>query len=481
MTSAASTSRGPVRPVDTLIVALSMRNPESLLAALPFLRYFGERGLSELAVLRDPTTRVILVNTEEIDQWIIDRTLRDLSAGDERARRSMEERLDCLVPSACGAAPLAEAVLADPGTLERLQDALRSSRSAMLVNYGAFSETDELAARLGIPAEEGPAGPAELWGTKAGGKSLLHEAQVLCPPGELEVVRSVEAATAAAHRLATADPQTERVIVRLSTSEFGDGLGNAIVRCSTLLRTGDLRRAIDSMHLSWAEYCGELELGGAIVEHHIESATCWPSAQAIIGRDGVLSVLAVHEQIMVGDAYRGCRFPVDAALAEPVIEAMRRVGGALQRHGFRGSFGVDFLAAGGRTYATEINIRKLGPSHVIKAVADLAAAGGAVSGHGAGSIIGLPIAYVHRWLHDPGLYTALTPASALEALRSRGLAYDPQTRTGTLLHIMGGLRAAGYVETTSVARTAAEANEVDERAVAALTDAAHRALNVTSR
>jgi hypothetical protein len=343
------------------------------------------------------------------------------------------------------------------------------------VNFTASHATDELAEQLGIPAEEAPVGLAERWGTKSGSKTVFRQAAVLCPRGDPDAVRSVAAATHAAQRLATADPPPERVIVRLNASAWGDGFGNAVVRCSTLLRTGDLQRSVETLAQPWQEYCQELADGGAIVEEYVPDGTCCPSAQGRIGRDGTIELLAVHEQILVAGEYLGCTFPAEQDVTVAISDAMTSVGVALARHGVRGSFGVDFIVSGGKAYATEINLRKVGPSHVIQAVHALILGGSAT-----GSIVGMPGAYVHRRLHRPELFTALNPQSALAALRREGLSYDPRTRTGTLLHIMGALRPVGYVETTSVATTPAQARELDEQALAALTATARDSLGAAS-
>jgi hypothetical protein len=473
LTPIGSTGRsGSAGAADTLILLPSLGYSEGLLEALPYTRYLGERSLSELETLRDPSMRVVLVTAEKIDPWIIDHTLADFSAGDEALQRDMHRRVACLVPDPSGA-PLADSVLADHRTMARLHDETRPPRSALLVNFAASQTIDELAEQLGVPAEEAPAGPAHRWGTKAGSKTLFREGGVLCPRGDLDVVRSVAAATSAAQRLAFADSPPERVIVRLNASTWADGFGNAVVRCSTLRRTGDLHQSIETLPQPWDAYCRELEADGAIVEEYIGNATCSPSAQARLGAEGELELLAAHEQILDAGEYLGCRFPIEHDTADVLLDAMTRVGTTLKSHGVRGTFGVDFIISGGRSYATEINLRKIGPSHVIQTIRALIGGAGADRG---GAILGMPVAYVHRRLHRPSLFTALTPQSAMAALRRDGLSYDRGTRSGTVLHIMGALGPVGYVETTSVATTPADARDIDERAVEVLSATARHTL-----
>lgn len=275
-----------------------------------------------------------------------------------------------------------------------------------------------------------------------------------------------------ARRLAAADPPAERVIVKLDSSEWASGIGKAVVCCGTLQRTGDLQRSVERLLQPWEDYSRALADGGAIVEEYVPGATSWPSAQGYVRSHGGVELLAVHEQILVEGEYLGCIFPVGQDVALEAGDALLRLGVALERRGFHGSFGVDFIVAAGRLYATEVNVRKVGTSHVIKAVH--AHIGQEAPGTSR-SIMGMPIAYLHRRLHEPELLTALTPRSALGALHRHRLTYDRRTHTGTLLHILGALRPAGFVETTSIARTSVHASEIDEQATAVLTAAARTA------
>lgn len=461
-----------VSRADTLILLPSMNYSEGVLAAVPYARYFGERSLSELVALREPDVRVVLVNADKIDPWIIDQALVSLSIGDEPLQRDMRRRLRCLVPSSGGRTSLAEAVLADPQVIAHLRHAVRGARSALLVNFAASDATDELAEQLGIPAEERDAEFADRWGTKSGGKTLFHESGVRCARGELEVVHSENAVMRLARRLATADPPAERVIVKLDSSEWASGIGNAVVRCGALQRTGDLQRSVERLLQPWDDYSRALTADGAIVEEYLPGITSWPSAQGYVRSHGGVELLAVHEQILVEGEYLGCIFPVRQDVAFETGDALLRLGDALERRGFHGSFGVDFIVADGRLYATEVNVRKVGPSHVIK---DVHTHIGRHAADTSRSIMGMPIAYVHRRLYKPELLTALTPRSALGALHRHRLTYDRCTHTGTLLHILGALRPAGFVETTSIARTLARACEIDEQATTVLTAAARTA------
>ena len=466
-----TTPPAPV-PADTIIVLPSMSYSAGVLSAVPYARYLGERSLSELATLRDPGASATLVSADEIDPWVIDRTLADLSAGDESRQVDMRRRLCCLVPAENGDASLARRVLADADVMARLHAAVRRARSALLVNFAPSASTDEVAQRLGIAVEEGPAGLAEHWGTKSGSKELFYESGVLCPRGQLEVVSSVGGVTRLARRLADADPPAERVMVKLDASGWASGIGNAVVRSATLRRSEDLGLSVDRLLQPWGDYVRALEDGGAIVEEYVAGASAWPSAQGHVRRAGGFELLAVHDQILVDGEYLGCTFPVAADVAREVGDAMGRIAATLERRDFHGSLGVDFIVAEGRIYAMEVNLRKIGPSHVIKAVCAQLEPESSDRTRG---VCGIPIAYVHRRLYEPDLLTGLTARRAFAVLEREGLAFDRREQTGTLLHVAGALHPAGFVETTSIAKTLRQAHDLHARAVAALRSAARAA------
>jgi hypothetical protein len=443
--------------VGVVVLLPSRATSASLLTRLPFIRHFDERGLSDLAVLRDGRTRVVLVTAEPIDPWILERELVGLAEGDEDAARDMRRRLVCVVMSPGGATTVADAVLADLGAVDRLRHELRGTASGLLVNSDASEACDRLGEMLGVAVEQSPASLSAQWATKSGSKTLFREAGVPCARGGPEVVRGVADTMRAVRQLAAAAPGVERVIVKLDAAGFGAGVGNALVRVDALLRGGDLGGAVESMQQPWESYARELAAGGAIVEEFFPDLSSSPSAQGHIAADGSFELLAVHDQILASGEYRGCTFPVEPAVAAAAGEAIARIGQRLARHGVRGSFGVDFAVVDGQTYALEINVRKVGPSHVIKAVRALTAT---------------PGAYVHRRLRYPELFTALAPRTVIETLDRERLLYDRATRTGIILHVMGALHRYGYVETTALAPSPAEAQRLDERCEAALVAAA---------
>jgi hypothetical protein len=204
----------------------------------------------------------------------------------------------------------------------------------------------------------------------------------------------------------------------------------------------------------------ELASGGGIVEEFIEGAVGSPSGTGFIGPDGTVRLVATHDQIIKGGQYWGCVFPSAERWRAAVIATVERVGAVLAGLGVRGTFGVDFIALpDGGLVAVEINLRKVGSSHVVATVESLT--GARVGADGLLRAGSDEVHYVHRRLQRPEALHGRDPLDLLARLDERSLLYSPDTRTGATLHMLGAVREGGYVELTSVAPSAAAAEALD--------------------
>jgi hypothetical protein len=286
------------------------------------------------------------------------------------------------------------------------------------------------------------------WGGKSGGRTAFRGCGVAMPRGEVDVLKSTDDVLRAATALARLDPPPERVVVKLDSPSWGDGIGNAVLGCRTLLETGDLGRSVEVLLQSWQDFVEEIPREGAIVEEFLGDVVCSPSGQGVIGDDGRARVTSTHEQIVTSGQYLGCRFPARDEFRGRINDAVLKVGDFLGSTGMRGCFGVDFVGLGdGRLLAVEVNARKVATNHVVSHVES--ATGARVGPDGTLTAAGERLCYAHRRLIGPEL-RRLSPAEVITALRDHGLLYDRTTRRGVLLHILGALRPCGYVEATWV-------------------------------
>lgn len=448
------------------VLLCSVDANEGLLAELPFRRFFGERSLSWLGDLRSPDTRLVILTPDPIPHEILDYNLRDVLGFDQGDERTAETRLVLLSPHSRSPLPLVDLVLGDPALVDDLRREVASAETAVLVNFSPSEEVEELAGRIGAAIEEGPSLPARYWGSKSGSKAAFTASGVRTCRGAMTPLYSLDAVCDAALELAETSPPIAHLLVKLDSARWSGGVGNALVNCDRLRHSRQLHWAVDEILQPWESFVRHLPVDGAIVEEYVRGCSS-PSGQAVIDPDGVTIVRASHEQVVVDGQYQGCVFPVPEGLRPGIDDALRKVGSTLARAGVRGTFGIDFLALeSGEVIGTEINVRKLGPSHALRSVEG--ALGDRLMPDGRLQSSGASIAYVHRRRHHHDAWHGVRPAAAISVLRERRLLLDRATRTGAILHILEALPACGYLETTCVGGSRTEAELVDSEVTAAL-------------
>ena len=448
-------------PSSVVYVAVySLAYSEGLVRELPYVPHFVERALCHLGALARPAAKVVLVTPSPIAEDILVYHFRDLLGLDADEERSARSRLVQLWPRSPDARPLAELIVDDRELLGRIRDEIDTADEAVLVNVSASPEMERLEAALGIQAEEGPLTLARRWGSKSGSKRLFAQAQVPSFRGRPDALFSVEDVTDEVNRLDRATPPATHVVLKLDDVGWSAGLGNVVIDCAELVRTGSLAEAVESIMQPWARFESEIRKGGAIVEEFVAGASSSPSGQGTVDTAGAVSVRATHEQIVEHGHYLGCTYPCREQFREQIAAVVGRIGQALAGMGVHGTFGVDFVGyEDGRLLAAEVNVRKLAPTHVMTYVE--AAVGDRLGPSGDLERSGKPIAYVHRRLFRPDALAGLTVARAVAALARRRLLWDPNQGAGVMLHILGALPACGYVETTSVAPSSREARDLD--------------------
>lgn len=440
---------GKAAVTTTVIVCYSMHYDPVVLRELRFLNYAAERGLSQLAVLRDRRTRLVLITPEAVEEDVLDYYLREVAGFAADELLDVRDRLEMVRPRRAELAALDLMTLRDDHLVAYLRHLVGLSAEARLVNFAASPESDELSAALGVPAEQRPYPLTHLFGGKGGGKRVLRLAGVPTPPGPSDKLHSLDGVVAVCRELAAADEPPELVALKLDDPKWGGAVGTVVLDRAGVAVSGDVAGWVVANGQSWAGFEREVVQDGAIVECYFQDVTVSPSGQAFIDPAGDVHVISTQDQILEGDRYVGCVSPAASALVEPIRGHLAATGAVLSGHGVRGFFGIDFIArAGGALLATEINLRKVGHTHVTAHLGDVGAPAGS---H-----------FVYRRITEPAL-AAMTPARVVAGLRADGLLFDRATGTGVLLHMLGALARCGYLETTSVAPTRADALALDRR------------------
>lgn len=338
-------------------------------------------------------------------------------------------------------------------------------RRAFLEAWNVTEDEVEVAEALGLPLN---GTPPQLWplGFKSRGRRFFREAGVPVPEGA-EDVRSAEDLAAAVEMIRRNRPDLTTVVVKHDNSGAGDG--NLVL--ATIGADGEPlsgpELAAGFLRAAPAWFVEDLVEGG-IVEEFVRGETVTsPSAQIDIGADGSVRVLSTHEQVLGGDngqVFVGCRFPADEAYAGSLAVHARSIGELLAGRGVLGRVGIDFVTvrhgASWDVRALEMNLRRGGTTHPYLVLRYL-----------------VPGSYDEvegRWVADDGTsrcYRAddnlvhpdllgLPPASAIKAVDAAGLAFDPVTRTGVVLHMLSGLAVDGRVGLTAIGRTREEADQL---------------------
>jgi hypothetical protein len=216
---------------------------------------------------------------------------------------------------------------------------------------------------------------------------------------------------------------------------------------------------------------------GSVVEERITGRHfASPSVQVDISPHGQVAVVSTHEQVLGGDngqVYTGCRFPADSPYAATIAHHGTAIGERLARRGVVGRFGVDFaavedVAGHWRVYALEINLRKGGTTHPFAVLRNLVpgrydAGTGAFQEPG-----GRKKFYCATDNLVDGNWTGLTPAEVIHALTDAQLTFDPEARTGVVLHMLSCLAIDGRFGLTAIGDSPEQAwalQEATRRAV----------------
>lgn len=454
------------------IVIYSIEYSEELLIDLPYTRYFDERSLCHLETLRQPDIRVILITSKPIDTDIFDYHFQELYQMNVNQERSARERLLLLSPQSQRPVSLAKLVMEDRAILKILESEINKADVIELINFSSSSQIDLLGQNLNITVEEGPEFLSQYWGSKAGSKEAFLKSNVPTPRGTTKVFKSLDEIKNAAIKMATAHSPSESVVIKLNEGGWAGGLGSAIISCRKLLQTNALSQSLERILQPWESFVQEILQGGAIVEEYVVGAVCSPSGQGYIDERGEVEVTSTHDQILDKGKYVGCSYPAPTQHLSQIYEAVRKVGKTLSDHGVRGTFGIDFIGFDkGKLLAVEINLRKVGNSHVFSYVKSIIA-----NEIGSDGLLknknNLPIYYVNQWVYKPSLSKnkKMEPKTAIERLRRKGLFYNYKTQTKTIFHLLGTLNSSGFVEATSIENSREKALELARLVQTALSD-----------
>ncbi len=449
----------------------SISFPVVELRKIAAVQSYEERMLFFVLLLADPTVRVVYATSEAIDPATIEYYLRFLPDPDDARRR-----LALVSVGDPSIGSLSAKFLARPDDLGPAAGRHRR-RAGWRRGHGALQRHPGRAGPGRCPGSTlcGPR-PELVWlGSKSGSRQVAMEAGVPVLPGA-EDVFSVAELTKAVNGLREVHPDLPAVVVKLNNGFSGqgnaiidlDGLADPITASPTVFCAGEE---------SWTSFEPKIEDEGAIVEEVVRADDLRsPSVQLQISPTGEVEVLSTHDQILGGpenQVYLGCRFPARPEYRLAILAEARKVAAVMVARGVTGVFGIDFLVdgdpdEGGRVTLSEINLRMGGTTHPFWMVR--LATGGTYDQES--GELRVPGGEARSYVATDNIKSAqlvgCRPAEVIARIDEAGLAYEPSTRCGVTLHLLGALPGAGKMGVTCIAATPEAADEMYRGVLTAL-------------
>jgi hypothetical protein len=473
-----------------LVVIPSLSFSQKELSNIQGVQHYEERALYALFALSDPSTRLSIVTSAPLDEWILRYhfSLLPLHRREAYQNRVVFYSLGDTSTDSC----LTEKLLKRPRLLERLKHhgmpSKRDSKRVMMI-FRATAHEEKLARLLDI--ELYAARPDQtIYGTKHGSRSIFRSLGIPCADGTYEAEKDLNVLKRSIWKVLRRDPGATKGVVKLADSF--SGIGNAIIDVTTIqqrlsqidekLDSTDealenlTRKALETMTFhchNWTSFFEELKEMGGIFELFIDfpegsmasERITSPSAQVVISEDGSVSVLSTHEQMLEDQVYHGCEFPCRIEYRTQLIEYAQIIGDYLSSQNVRDRFGVDFVCVPGSNnsewdiFAVEINLRMTGTTPPWMTMKLL------THGH-TDPITGLfttpsgrQKSYVSSDnVSDPSL-KRLIPQDLYELMMNRrDLHWDPDRQTGVVFHVIGRMPDCGTLSMTAIENSMEDAH-----------------------
>ncbi len=443
----------------------SMYFPERRLGAT-IVSSVGREGMSLLYVAAPPIT-------DAEDQ--IEYFLGLLPSGSKAQEASRRNRVQLLSLDDNSSRWLSTKVL-DPQRQEsararkRIRDFVHRERQAgadvKLSYYEPSENLERFAAELGITGDQVSARFIEL-GTKSASRQLLAEAGLPIPEGtpEYRSLRDLAAGVAGLIKQGH-----YRQVLKLSSTEYGGGFGNAMLDLRELRLSdacGDsltgkvldlipVRTVPADSKISWAQFSSWMSRSGVLAEELIEGEEVRsPSYQGVIDAAGAVRTVSTHEQVLgaLGQIFTGSLFPAGEEYRDAIIKYGFAVGRRLAELGVRGGdFGVDFIAARQGTrwnlFGCELNLRATATKHGFAMATSLLGVLPDESGRlltgGSERVYRSSDAIADR------SYLGLRPRDLIAAVHRSRLGYDHGRKTGIVLHMLSAAAECGKLGAVAI-------------------------------
>ncbi len=385
----------------SLVVVPSISFSAIELRMIECILCYEERILFVLFALAHPNTKLFILTSTKLEEWVIryHLSLLPLERRESAARRV---RFYSLEDPATDRS-LAEKLCVDTRGIENIQKYCKEAnmtttdpQQIYLMIWRATAFEDKLSELLGLPFHCATQ-EQSLFGTKPGSRSIFRHLNIPCADGTYKEEKDLDEFCRSIWKVLHRNPRATKGVIKL-TDGFA-GVGNAVLdltRVQERLQTvysnlidfqldKDLHRLTmlafqeaTYYHRTWENYREELTVMGCIFELFLgiddaldasdQRFITSPSVQGVIDENGSVSMLSTHEQLLDQQVYLGCEFPCKSDYRLQLLDYGSKIGNFLANVGVRDRFGVDFLCVPKpkgewKIWAVEINIRMTGTTH----------------------------------------------------------------------------------------------------------------------
>lgn len=452
-----------------IVVVPSMTFDQELLQNVLGIEHYEERLLAMLLQLCSPHMQVVFCSSAPISEEIVEYYLNLIPGVPITHSRP---RLTMITCDDHTPRPLTQKLLERPGRLREIRDVISTCRTAGIVCMNTTRLEAQLSEVLDVPLLGNPP-ELDALGSKSGSREMFKQAGVDLPAG-YERLPDMDAVVVALARLKVEHPGLHTAVVKLEEGFSGEGNATYDYEHGSdeqaIAAALPQRLHYQAQGETYGSFAARFASMGGIVEEFVDGVSASPSAQGYISPDGFVQALSTHDQLLGGggQVFQGSMFPADSRYRSRVQEAMLKVGEVLRQHGARGRFAVDFVDAGDRLAAIEINLRKGGTTHPMMAMAVMTQGRYEPSDGVFITGTGQQKCYYSTDNLRSDSYRALSVTELIDAAVTHGLTFNPVTERGCIFFMLGALSEFGKVSVTCIADTLDEAVSDYDRLVAVM-------------
>lgn len=319
--------------------------------------------------------------------------------------------------------------------------------------------TEAFAKELGLETDQAPSTTLAI-GSKFGSKQIFNACGIDQPRGTSECHNLGDFTKEIAYLLQQ-EPEAKKLILKLSSTLYGAGQGNALFDVSGIERSNTLETILEQVQttlveenvevidkkLGWQGFVEEIFKAGIIAELYIEGKYKeTPSAQGSVQKDGTVTLVSVHEQRFAANkqTYIGSFYPANDAYRDRVGDLFKLIAAQSYTQGHIGPISVDFLCVRDsenedwHILPMEINNRLTGTAHGFRIVTSLLG----VRPNEASPKLQMNgetrVYLASDSIYKPE-YTILRPAAVIDAIRASNVHYDDNRHKGAVLYMLSGL------------------------------------------